>query len=252
MTRRGLTLVELLVALVLTGVIMAAAGRVLVQHLRTLEELTVRTEVEEAGRTAFHLLSTELRAGRPGADWGGGVDGDPDSDVLRLRSFQGFGRVCDWEASDGEVTVAHEGWVTLESERDSVLVLPREGEWQAVGVERVGPAADGCPLGGVPPGAAMEEEVWRLDPFVDEPLLVRPFRHTVYHLADDALRVEQGGAGRQPLTPERLGDGTFEGAAGSLGVDLRWSVGPGAEDRRETWRFRGASLASGGDVGEGP
>lgn len=245
MSRRGLTLVELLVALVLGGVVLAAAGGMLVRHVRALEELAGRVEAEEVGRTTFHLLGGEIRAGRFGRDWSVGDE----EHVLSLRSFQGLGRVCRWDSAEREATVAYAGWGTLESERDSVLVLPAEGGWQAVGVERLGSgSAEECPEDG---GVDGPVEVWRLDASMKRPLLVRPFRSTAYHLADEALRVEHGGAGRQPLTPGRLAHGSFAVTEdGDLLLEADLDVEPFGPPRGVSWTLR--ALPSLSPTREGP
>ena len=244
MTARGLTLVELAVALAVSGILLAAAGGMVAQHLRSLEGLTVRVETEEVSRTAFHVLGREVRVGRPGADWRLGDE----AEVLSLRSFTGFARPCGWDAEAGEITVAHQGWGTLESQRDSVLVLPAEGDWRAVGVERLGAGSENdCPLSALEGGGEVER--WRLEPFVSHPVALRPFRKTVYHLADGALRVEHGGAGRQPVTPERLADGSFEVRDERvLHAELRLDAGPFAPDRTQRWTVRPLATTTPGAV----
>lgn len=59
--RRGLTLLELLVALVLTGVVGTVLVRLLVANQRLHGSQVERTEVQAGARTAIAFIPTELR-----------------------------------------------------------------------------------------------------------------------------------------------------------------------------------------------
>jgi prepilin-type N-terminal cleavage/methylation domain-containing protein len=60
-TRRGLTLVELLIALVLMGVISAAISQLLVSNQRVYRQQTQRVELNDNMRTAIAVLPGEFR-----------------------------------------------------------------------------------------------------------------------------------------------------------------------------------------------
>jgi prepilin-type N-terminal cleavage/methylation domain-containing protein len=89
--RRGFTLVELLIALVLLGIVTAGIYRTLATNQRTYQAQTQRIGLQENMRTALSILPGEFRELNA-------VDGDilgmgPDS--IRIRAMRQFAVVCD-------------------------------------------------------------------------------------------------------------------------------------------------------------
>ncbi|HEV8265218.1 MAG TPA: prepilin-type N-terminal cleavage/methylation domain-containing protein [Gemmatimonadales bacterium] len=90
LTRRGFTLVELLVALVLLGVITAALYRVLVTNQRVYQAQTQRIDLQQNIRAAVTILPAEFRELAAS-------DGDIQvmtSTQLQIRAMRWLGFVC--------------------------------------------------------------------------------------------------------------------------------------------------------------
>jgi prepilin-type N-terminal cleavage/methylation domain-containing protein len=92
--RPGVTLVELLIAMTLAGVLIASLSTVIVSHLRSVEQLRSNAVQLEQVRSSTHLLGTEI-----GDLVRGSVTvAKPDSLVLRLPVA--WGVVCGEDARD--------------------------------------------------------------------------------------------------------------------------------------------------------
>src|SRR3989442_3377176 len=96
LTRRGFTMVELLVALVILGFVSAALYKVLVTNQQTYLAQTQRIDLQQNIRAAATVLPAELReinaAGIPGA-----AHGDLRgmlSTSLTIRAMSGLGFLC--------------------------------------------------------------------------------------------------------------------------------------------------------------
>lgn len=90
LTRRGFTLVELLVALVLLGIVTAAIYRVLVNNQRTYQSQTQRIDLQQNIRAAATILPAEFRELNA-------FDGDIKSmapESISIRAMRQFGVVC--------------------------------------------------------------------------------------------------------------------------------------------------------------
>lgn len=90
LNRRGFTLIELMVGMVLLGIVSAAIYRVLVNNQRLYQAQTQRVDLQQNIRAATQVLPAELREMDA-------FDGDilamgPDS--IRLRAMRQFGIVC--------------------------------------------------------------------------------------------------------------------------------------------------------------
>jgi prepilin-type N-terminal cleavage/methylation domain-containing protein len=214
--RAGFTLVELLVALALTGLLGVLLVGTFSTQLGAARRQVELAALEELRRVVRHVLAGELRYLDAPADVAASA---PDS--LALRALRGTGRGC--AAAPGHVS--YRGWRDPEPAKDSALVLGPAGTWSVRAVtaadRRAGDA--GC-------APAPGEHVLRLAlgdgeaeaPGDDAatPLLVVVFETGSYHLHARALRYRRGASGRQPLTAELLRDGAsrFDAAPAAIRV----------------------------------
>jgi hypothetical protein len=177
--------------------------------------LVVRSEALETERLAWHVLSAELAAGIPSRDWW--VEGA--GRVLPLRAFRGLAEVCPSLPADaGGAWVRYGGIRLADPAKDSLLVLTRAGAWVTTKLANRSPSTAGCP------GWSDEPlERWSWEPGVTGALLLRAFERGSYHLEDRALRYRLGGAGRQPLTVERI-ESSSAFVPSLAGLDLLLSV----------------------------
>lgn len=151
----GVTLVELLVALVLGSVVLGAAGQVYLATERFLRLQSSVLEVHQGLRAAMQVLSSDLRELDP---TGGDIVG-LGSDSISIRATRGLEFVCAPPApASGRIVVRRGlsiGYRDPDPERDRVLVL-REGdpasgdgiEWLDLGIASAGASAtcdDGAP-----------------------------------------------------------------------------------------------------------
>lgn len=222
--RRGVTLVELLLVLVLSGLLLGSALAILGTLSRASALNVDRWDRLEAVRTVWVTLEQELRPGRPDADWRVESDG-----TLRLRAFRGFARACGAPDASGSVPVAWRGERLPVADRDSVLVLDVEGRWSAARLTRWREAEVGCL-----PGEGEREGWMSWNPTPAESvILVRLFEAGRYTLTDGAFRYARGGGGRQPLTPEVFAAGSgFEALPDGLLVHLEARRHPAARAAR--------------------
>jgi len=148
--RRGFSLVEAMVALALSGVLVAASGSALFGAMRRATRERLARAVRHNVRTAALVLAAELRDVSPGS---GDLVVVSDSAVT-IRAIRSFSIVCMVRSPNAVVvsdslTFALRG---LDASRDSVL-LYREGDalrsdddgWLAGAA--VGVGADRCPSG---------------------------------------------------------------------------------------------------------
>jgi hypothetical protein len=196
---RGISLLEALVVLLLLAAVAQGGWTVLAQQRLAASDVSSRAEGLETVRTVAWLLREEVSYGRPGRDWW--VDG---SDSLAMRVFRGAGLVKAGEGEGDRVRVCFRGIRSPNPEKDSILLLGKDGRWSAHGLQARARAQEVCPgLGGG------WEEDWTLSPEPSEAVLGRVFERGSYHLVNGALRYRRGGGGRQPLTPERVSSGRF-------------------------------------------
>jgi prepilin-type N-terminal cleavage/methylation domain-containing protein len=89
--RAGFTLIELMISLIIAGIILTAAYRILAGNQRFYRAQTQITEVQQNIRAVVQLLPGDLRELSS-------VEGDifsMTSDSIHIRSLRGFGIVCD-------------------------------------------------------------------------------------------------------------------------------------------------------------
>jgi hypothetical protein len=212
-SERGTSVVEALVALLLTALLVQLTWSVVLFGRRAATGLLERSEALDTERVGWHVVSAELGAGIAHRDFG-----LPAGGVLPLRAFRGTAEVCPaLRTADGGV-VLYRGMRLPDAAKDSLLVLTAAGSWHALHLVSREEEAAACP--GWPADAV---ERWRWEPPLDDVLLARVFERGSYHLEDRALRYSSGVGGRQPLTPERLeGTGSvFVPTAGRLDLRLR-------------------------------
>lgn len=148
----GYSFVELVLVLVLLSIVAGAIGTVLVSQRRFYSAQAQIVETRDALRTALEVLTGELRETSP-------VDGDLyaiHSDSVALRSFQGFGVVCELAASRLRLWSA--SGVFGSSGRDSALVFVEndpgtraDNGWRGLAVHDVrSPPGGGCTHGREP------------------------------------------------------------------------------------------------------
>lgn len=175
--RAGVTVVEALVALLLTLVTLALVARLAARQRAAGEVLARRSEVVEARRVARDLVDHALTSGTP---WKGG------GDELQVRSFVGWAVRCPaggWR---------YRGRRLPDPARDSLWVVGEAGRVRVTGLE----ASRGVACAAALPS----EEALELDfEGGDGTALVRVFESGRFRLGD-ALRYGRRGEAAQPLT----------------------------------------------------
>lgn len=154
MTRRGFTLVEMMVALLLSGIVLMAVHQLLLSSRRSSQLLAQRIDVQQNVRSAVNYLSGSLR--ELDATDGDIVSLSPTS--LRFRSMQWSGVLCADPFLDGTDlkmpirTAPLFGMRGPDAVLDSVLVFrdgdietPMDDSWLLGGITHVnaGNCADG-------------------------------------------------------------------------------------------------------------
>ncbi len=210
---QGVTLLETLFAILLLSFLVPGAWNVLSVQRNAGVLIAHRAESLETVRTVAWLLSEEVSSGRPGVDWV--VEG---GDTLDLRAFRGQGLV-DEEATEGaSIRLCYWGTRSPNPEKDSVLLLGKNGRWSAHDLRDRTEISTGClgETGGT-------EERWNLVPDPPPSAFARLYEKGRYHLSARALRYQRGEGGRQPLTPERIEFGRMMGPIEG-GVPFAWEL----------------------------
>lgn len=226
--RAGASLVEVLVALLLTFLVARAGWSALSGQRGAAEAVTLGAEAQEVGRTVRRVLGAELRSGVPGVDW----RAHP-GDSLTLRAFRGAGLACESSESPARRwAVAYRGIRAPNPDKDSALVLRADGRWRALGISDAEGGGPACA-----PSSLYEAYRITLDREVSEVTLIRVFERGSYHLTGNAFRYRIGLGGRQPLTPERLTSASSLGGrkdGALLLLDYRW-IGRISRPLPESW-----------------
>ena len=225
---RGFTVLELLIATILTGLCLSAAWTVFVHHRRAALFAAGMAEGLEVVRTTRWLLTDELYGSLVGRDF------HPEAgDSLVLRVFRGIGFQEGTDSLSGALEVCFQGLRAVDLSKDSLLVLSAEGVWHAVALKARTEIQSPCPGD---PGGSME--AWELDPPLrSTPVFMRVFESGAYFLRDGAFRYRRGSGGRQPLTPERIQDGFFSPGR-SKGQKAFWALrleGPEGSPAAFSW-----------------
>lgn len=234
---RGATLLEAILVILLLSLVVPGAWKVLAVQRNAGVLLAHRAERLETVRTVAWLLHEEVSSGRPGVDWvseGG--------DTLGLRAFRGQGMVEDGSRAGATIRLCYWGTRDPIPEKDSVLLLGRDGSWSAHDLRHRTEMSSDC-LG----AAGGTEETWSLSPDPPPSVFARLYEKGSYHWSSRALRYQRGEGGRQPLTPERIEVGRFIGPTEG-GAPFAWELEiqdpkPGTDSvpgpRSALWRGRG-------------
>ena len=161
--RRGFTLVELLVSLVLLGIVMGAMIAVLGRQQRFYGSATDLMDTRGRMRQALAVLPSDLRALSPSDTLSGGPNtGDIyawNDHALEFRSVGGSSTVC-WRPAVAPLTTlrlppvglpnALTAWLTTPVVGDSLLIFDNTAiRWRAYAITAIAPVsgAAGCPTG---------------------------------------------------------------------------------------------------------
>jgi hypothetical protein len=213
MLLKGFSLLETLVVTLLLFLVVSAGSALFAHFSRVASRVGQRAEGLETVRTIAWILPMELSGGRPGRDWEVHRE-----DSLVLRAFRGLGMVSPNYAGGEGMPVCFRGVRSPNPQKDSVLLLGRDGRWRAHDLVGRAPGAAECR--NVERGRM---EHWDLAPDPVHGVVARLFERGSYHMADGAFRYRRGQGGRQPLTPERIESGKFAFVWGS-GVHLVWDL----------------------------
>lgn len=177
--RAGTSMVETLVALLLTLALTALLARLAADHRAASQQLARRMEILEARRVARDLVGRALAGDLPGAAGGEGE--------LELRHPVGRARAC---PGGGWL---YRGRRRPDPERDSLWTVSLHGSVRVVGLA----AVRGSSCSDAPPG----EEALELVPDTLLPplVLVRVFERGRFRVSD-AVRYGRTGTPPQPLT----------------------------------------------------
>lgn len=217
----GFTLLELVVALLLTALLLGVTLRAY-DTLRAAGQRLIRRSAEvTALRSTRTVLTSELRDGVAGVDW---APYPPDS--IRLRVFRYMGTVCG-PPTDSSLVVRRGVGRRPEPGKDSVLILSGVGAWEVYALTSWSPGASCQPGWEFADSTETRVERWTVAPYPEDPAVLLLFEVGSYHLSGGALRYRRGRGGRQPLTEEVLGEVRLLDTLGALRAAL--PLGPGAE-----------------------
>lgn len=187
----GVSVAESLVALSLLFLLLTGARMVFAGHAALTRHVADAAQRAETLRILRTVLASEIRAGLAGRDWWITA-----GDSVSLRAFRGAGIVCGSTGATAVLQVRARGLRHADPEKDSVLVLGRDGQWRVAALIARASAPDSV-CRGLGQG---ESQRWTVDRMVPSATLVRYFERGSYHIADHAFRYRRGSSGRQPLT----------------------------------------------------
>lgn len=214
--QRGASVLEILVALLLTLFMVGVLAGVAARHRRVGEILTRRTEVMEARRIARDLVANGLEGG------GAAPRGAPAE--LELRTFVGVGTPCD----DGAWW--WQGRRLPDPERDSAWAVSPGGRVRILPVLSVSSGA--CSQDS--PGRGVRLDLGGSTP---RPALLRLFEHGRYRVTD-AIRYARTGSGFQPLTGAVLDPSASSLSRTGVGVHLRLRGWGDSSTVERSWSVR--------------
>ena len=149
---RGFTLVEVLVAMTLTGIVVAGTLRALSAQKKFYARQARILSARHAMRASATILTSELREVSPP----GGDLYAMGSDSVAFRSTVGFGIVCAINEGSGTLSLTHvSGHFTMDG-ADSVLVFVENGPdndddtWRVLPVAGIGVSGSSCGSGSAP------------------------------------------------------------------------------------------------------
>lgn len=118
-TRRGVSLIELLIAITVVGIIAASMSRLLLSNSRSTEVRNAGREARAVSRAAINLLESELRMVEPF-----GVIAPTDPTTLTVLAPYAFGVVCSGTVGSGAAVS-----MLPSLELPSSLVVPGHSGW---------------------------------------------------------------------------------------------------------------------------
>jgi hypothetical protein len=140
---RGLTLAEIMVALVIGLIVIGAVGKIMILQSRGYGKQREVIDVRDTGRGAAALIAWELRHAK---------NGDSpliamNANSLTLRSVQGLGTICAKHATLARYALWRTGGDIQATTDDTALVyLAPKQQWRTLKISQVGtPAALGVP-----------------------------------------------------------------------------------------------------------
>ena len=185
--RRGVTLLECLVALLLTGLILSVLSRVVISLRRGLETTTALSEEVETARVARTLLDRIAASGAVLHESAGAGE-------VRVRLPIGWAEPCD-------SVFVWRGIRAPDPERDSALVIDALSRRRRVAITDTG--LQPCT---VAHGADGVGRTFELVPAISDVRLIRVYESGVVRI-DDAVRYARRSTPRQPLTAPVLDPG---------------------------------------------
>lgn len=212
--RDGAALVEALVATVLAALVAAAGTALLQAQSRVATNVTLRSERNDAARSALLTLQAELREASAVTDVHAVA-----RDSIAARIFRGLAIVC--AVREAQIYVRYRGLRLPDIVKDSMLQV---GVENSADIEAVAPQNSGCSrnpdevlLALVITESVAPGSMWLI------------FESGSYHLSGHALRYRRGSESRQPITNEVLDDRGSSFAA--VGDSITRAVDVSLKDR---------------------
>lgn len=182
---RGFTLIEVLVAMTLTGIVVAGTLKALTAQKKFYARQARILDARHALRATTTILSSEFReASATDNDLYAVAD-----DSVALRSTNGFAIVCGVHGGSGQLSLIRvSGHFMLEA-ADSVLVFVENGPgetddtWRVLQVSGISVSGPGCDLAGLVPERVINLSGSFAGIWVGAPLrLFRPYVFRLYEL----------------------------------------------------------------------
>ena len=210
---------ELLMALMLAGLLAAAAAALLQTQAALSRNTSHHAQAAELLRTTAHVLTSETRWSNASLDLRASA-----ADSIALRAFRASAVVLRVEP-DGRLLARVNAMRAPDATKDSVLVLTSYG--REVHSQLLDASATPLPCG---PGDCYLLRI-SASAAAGDALLI--FESGNYYLASRALRYRLGAEGRQPLTIDLLDDRLtfFDLFSSSAWLSTRAAAGPVARMR---------------------
>ena len=139
-TRRGFTIAEMVLCMVVAGALMTGFYGVMTKQGRGYSRMVVSTDADESARSAAAILAWELRQAAIG---GNTLVGTLDAQSVTLRSVQGVGIVCAKSASDPRYAIWKNGGDIQATTDDTAMVYAHMARaWRKLKISAVGTPAD--------------------------------------------------------------------------------------------------------------
>lgn len=191
--RRGFSLVEMVLVLVLAGIVSTAAVTMFATQNKLNAQMTALGESQESARSAVLLAASELH----GAASGSVTDASESSLTLRLPIVVGI--VCGWQNPQfKDVYLPLDGVALSDADVDGYAVLSEAGQWDNFSripngnLNRGGSGRLRCIAeGGGAAGVDTDYSTLRVDGDIGTPVML--YRDVTYYLAPSALNSTRRG-----------------------------------------------------------